>query len=1243
MYNQQQGEQSRSVGGEEDGQYRRAQDDEEDKGDYATTGDYFDIDTEFESIYEGTGTETITIKTLSLRMADFRPNEDTHFEVWLYTGSGDNIEYNENDLDDDPSNDNLVMPSKGEYQASRAKFNDWILVSEGLERELLPDTDFFDHNGHVFNIGAGTTVGPLGRLDNFENMEDVNLAIKDWNDPLTTPRGGMEAVTAEGEKTNTYYFKIPEEKFMPLKLPKHNGKLTLFVTLDRVGLQYGYAAKQEFDRVDVTKHDYIDQTPSLDVLNGNVNLQMHVGEGVIFYPWMEEEFFYQTRRFLGKIWYDALIPCEYAPVTTILDATETPSVAPTPDNTMSPSMPPSLMPTENGTYVAADLLISVLIKDGPLPPMPSDVQAIFEDTVLDFVNDEFGDFCPLTWNEGATVAQQEVSAVGGLSSGASSTGRRKRNGDNEGVSATTERAPDSNGGGRYLRQLLEPIFSPPKKRRSRMLQAITLLDATTVFDAIYNSNSCPNKKPEELATLIEEFINNNEEELVGKLQAAHDYFKDAMGVSADLIVPVAIASETKSEEDNNLAAIIGGIIAALLLCCCCCLLPLLVVRRRKRKESKENEIIGEDVEWAHPVGDDHFPPIGGYRGDEPMAGGDGRGDGYDDSRRRKRPDGSFPEDDETGPPIGLIPIPPGIRPPEDDTEMLHSHRFLDKEFPDKDGKRRPFGRPGRMPGEDEEGNPYGINIYPGGDYELEEGEDDPNNLRHIERQTENSEDSDWEPEHYEPDGGLHGYDRPQKASPAIKPAWQRLPGKGEKDGSPDKKLNIKQLVLQRKKDLETKKNAMRQVEQLQDGPPPIDEDQVFDKDEPETRIEDLMSRIQDLETDKKKKFQRPVKYAEESDYERWKRLNIDNAELSSSDDSDDEEDVDLVAARKKKRKKKKKGDDYMLKFDDLDAYNRALAVHQDAYIHKWVKVKVQKEDEEDEGAELDAIEMDAGESAEQGEEGEEDGGEFLGDLGEESDSDGDKKPSANKRAMLSKQHTEYIGDMEDDAEDEPKSDRRSMLSKQQTEYIGDMGNLGDDDNDEPAAPQSDPVKDEIVWLVGKVLPEQLDDVDALLGQFAGRETALRDTLRKKLPAEEQYSKPPAPDALKPKSDKSRRKVGFGSDVAPAASASAPVDRRSQLSKEKTEYIGSISGGMDDEDDDNTPEDRRSLMSKQKTEYIGDLMDEEDDDTPEDRRSLMSKQKTEHIGDLTDEEDEAPTDRRSRLSREKTEYIGDLGE
>jgi len=1004
---------------------------------YADTGDYNDIDTETESIYNGTSIETITIKTLSLRMADYRPTDkNAHFEVWLYTGSGDNIEKNENDLDEDPTNDNLIVPSKGEYQGSRAKFTDWFLMAEGKEEDLVPDLDFFDHNGHIFNIGAGTTIGPLGRLDGYENMEDVTLAAKEWNEGKIRGDGGMDAITAEGEVTTTFFYKIPEEKFTPLILPKYNGKLTLFVTLDRVGLQYGYAAKQEFDKVDVMKHDYIDQTPSLDVLNGNVNMRMHVGEGVIFYPWMEEEFFYQTRRFLGKIWYDAEIPCEYVTEKEVLGEEElTPSMSPSQADTSVPSMTPSTMPSVNGTIVAADVLVSVFIMDGPLPIMPYDVKEIFEQTLLDFVKDEFGDFCPLTWNEDATVTEQEVAPIGGLPTGTTAPGRKRRDGSDHAVSEGRE--PDEAGGsGRYLRRLFEPIFyPPPKPARNRLLQAITVLDANTTIEALYSSNSCPDKTPKEFATLIEEFINDNKDDFVEKLKAAHDYFADAFAVSADAILPVEVVAPAivVEEEEPPIGAIVGGIMAALILCCFCCCLPFLIIRRRKRKEEAENEIIGEDIEWAHPVDQDHFPPLGGYRDDEGVAGGDGSGEGVEASKLRKRPDGDFPEPEDTGPDLVLNPIPPGLRPPEDDTDMLHDTRWLDKDTPEAEKKQRPFGLPG-MPDDDDEPDPYNINIYPGGDYEEEEGDPDGHNLRHVEKETTTQEDEDWSPEHYEPDGGLHSYDRPVKPPADINAKWNRLPEKEAKAASPKKKLSIKELVLQRKKDLDAKMAAMRHVEAVQAGLSD-DESQVFPKAEPDSRIEDLMSRIKDLEKDRTKKYQRKTQFAGESDYEIWRRLNIGDDELSSSSESSDD-DVNLTAAKRRKKKKKKRADDYMLKFDDLEAYNRALAVHQDAYIHKWVKVKVEKGDEENEGAIMDDVEMEGSNHAM----GDEDAGvevdrqgrpdlsrdmntRHIGDLGDEDAGVDEGKPAAvaasgtAAKAMpgFDKQPTEDLGEDKDDS------------------------------------------------------------------------------------------------------------------------------------------------------------------------------------------------------------------------------------
>ena len=43
-----------------------------------------------------------------------------------------------------------------------------------------------------FHIGAGTTIGPLGRLDEYDNMKDVTLAAQDWNEGKLRGDGGMD-------------------------------------------------------------------------------------------------------------------------------------------------------------------------------------------------------------------------------------------------------------------------------------------------------------------------------------------------------------------------------------------------------------------------------------------------------------------------------------------------------------------------------------------------------------------------------------------------------------------------------------------------------------------------------------------------------------------------------------------------------------------------------------------------------------------------------------------------------------------------------------------------------------------------------------------------------------------------------------------------------------------------------------------------------------------------------------------
>lgn len=482
--------------------------------------------------------ETITIKTLSLRMSDLMPIDSScHFEVWLYTGSSGEangvIDSNENDMDDDPTNDNPVVPSKGDYKSARAKFADWQLVAEGLERDLILDTDFYDSSGHVFNIGTNATSGPLGNLaEYYNNVDEATLAAKQYNAKMLREDGGMDAFTVEGGFATTFFYKIPEDIFTPLKIPKYNGKFTLFATLNRAALQYGTATEDESNKIDASTQDKVPNG------NGNdVDLNLHVGEGVMVYPWMFENAFYQRRRFLGKVWYDDQTPCddnEYVPPVETEDIYAS-------DETVLPSKSHArsfdkeyfsinttpMISSRNERVIMSDFLISVaLIKDRPLPPMPNDVKATLERMLLNFVDYGISDCCSLTWNEAAIVTEQDTRSIIIESPAAGNA-----------IPSMIENRQREGHGTHYLRRLVESTFlPPPTSSRNQLLLSISVLDITASFEATFDPVSCPNFSKEEFTILIEGFINDNRGDLLKRLKAASGfYFSNAFGVSADAL------------------------------------------------------------------------------------------------------------------------------------------------------------------------------------------------------------------------------------------------------------------------------------------------------------------------------------------------------------------------------------------------------------------------------------------------------------------------------------------------------------------------------------------------------------------------------------------------------------------------------------------------------------------------------------------------------------------------------------
>ena len=575
--------------------------------------------------------ETITIQTLSLRMADYRPDLGTNFEVWLYTG--DQNDLNDNDIDGNPFNNNKIQPSRGEYQLARAKFSDWKLLVIEPEEKLVPDTAFYDQNGHLYNIEPEVNGGTvLGDYKTFDHLEDVTIAAKEWNEGLLRPDGGMDATTQDEEFTKTYFYKIPEDLFVPLLLPKFDGKLTLFVTLERVGMQYGYAQKDEFDNIDVSKHDYIDQVKSLDTLNGNVNLQMHVGEGVIMYPWLEEEFFYTTRRFLGKIWYLAQIPCEYSDLFDRFRDTPMPSV----QTTGAPSISPSFSPSGDLAIVGpGTLCMSTLMKEEKEEPMSTDTTKKLETMIEEFVGSALSNIC--LRNNQVTVINQTVSAlpIGGETTTPTAAAR---SGVGWGKITSTKEVKDQPSDSRNLGQLVASISSMlgsglqqsiPSTRRLQV--AISKLEIELLLEGMVNAENCPNRNETQMVEMAVNTISERNDDFMAELKNVDEYFAEVFGVSVnncEEVIIAAVAAVT-ADDEPPIGAIVGGVVAALLLCCLICCLPLLIVRRRKHKETELREIIGDEIAWVRPVHEDYFPPLGGVRGDSGgSADGDGDGTGF---------------------------------------------------------------------------------------------------------------------------------------------------------------------------------------------------------------------------------------------------------------------------------------------------------------------------------------------------------------------------------------------------------------------------------------------------------------------------------------------------------------------------------------------------------------------------------------------------------------------------------------
>ena len=282
-------------------------------------------------------------------------------------------------------------------------------------------------------------------------------------------------------------------------------------------------------------------------------------------------------------------------------------------------------------------------------------------------------------------------------------------------------------------------------------------------------------------------------------------------------------------------------------------------------------------------------------------------------------------------------------------------------------------------------------------------------------------------------------------------------------------------------------------------------------------------------------------------------------------------------------------------------------MHEDAYIHRWVQVKVEKGEAEDEGANLEDIEINNDEEYALNEDGIEvdrygrprpkirqNEGEFVEEDEDDveqiklrpvsprqkrDESDDAAFANAKLRPTPSQQKTEDIGDT---AATNVKL--RPVSSRQETEDIGDIGDKDD-------APQAGPDK-------RSMLSKQKTEYIGSINDFSSSMSRQGAT-----------------------------KLGGLEGV--EDEAVSPTNRRSGMSRQGAVKFGGMEGLKEEEGDASTPkDDKRSLLSKQKTEYIGSISDfseEGDDKEMAYRKTAMARSTATKFDSVKEEGDDESED------------------
>ena len=483
--------------------------------------------------------EYVNIKSISMRTLSSitSPNTATDYQVYYRDGN---------------------YFSGGGLDA-RGDLTQWTQVANANSIGSAFSSGFDDQPALIQDTDYTSGVTPSDSND-YEIIESTELSD-----------GGLSTKSSDGQTVKTYLYQIPTYLFTPVPIKKYGGKVSFYVTLDRPSLQYGNAEEGEWDAIDVENADYDPTDYQTDI-----NLRVHVGEGVTSNPWTNVPQLYSPRRFLGKIWYEQIkdIPCNMH--------VGAPSMAPSVFE-----LPPLPADDVNGVTVKfidnSRFVVSVFLQQdiSNSRKMGTDVLNAFEPTLLDFLNEEYV-FGHCIWGTTLNVVYQQLSRLAG-------TRRQLR------------------GLSRYLQKDIT------------ILQAEVLVKGQSYNDdEVCPSGATPLTNPtsNDMTNIGVEAVTTDSTQLEDRLRESHQYFNKIFSVAADPTLleksdDDSAASTTSS--DFPLVPVVAAIAVVLVICIGICVFCYCRKRKRKVEEEEEKDdplkLLGEngipiDIEIGKELGDE---------------------------------------------------------------------------------------------------------------------------------------------------------------------------------------------------------------------------------------------------------------------------------------------------------------------------------------------------------------------------------------------------------------------------------------------------------------------------------------------------------------------------------------------------------------------------------------------------------------------------------------------------------------